>query len=45
MNIRKIVGSIVKNEATGGHWLIFEAIVDTERVYMYISLVMRCMIF
>ena len=35
MTMRKIVGSIVKNQASGGKWLISEAIVDTVRVYIY----------
>ena len=37
MTMRKIVGSVVKNKASGGKWLISEAIVDTERVYIYCS--------
>ena len=36
-NIRKIVGSIVKNQAYGGKWLISEAIFDTVRIYIYFS--------
>ena len=31
------VGSIVKNQASGGKWLISDAIVDTVRVYIYFS--------
>ena len=37
MNIRKIVGSIVKNQVSGGKWLISGRIVDTVRVYIYCS--------
>ena len=37
MTMRNIVGSIVKNKAYGGKWLISEAIVDTKRVYIYCS--------
>ena len=33
--MRHIVGSIVKNQAYGGKWLISEAIVDTVRIYIY----------
>ena len=36
MTMQQIVGSIVKNQASGGNWLIYEAIVDTMRVYIYI---------
>ena len=36
-NMWQIVGSIVKNQASGGKWLISEAIVDTVRVYIYLS--------
>ena len=35
MTMRKIVSSIVKNQASSGKWLISEAIVDTVRVYIY----------
>ena len=37
MDTRKIVVSIVKNQASGGKWLIYEAIFDTGRVYIYYS--------
>ena len=37
MTMRHIVGSIVKNQASGGKWLISEEIVDTVRVYIYFS--------
>ena len=37
MNMRHIVGSIVKNQASGGKWFIYEAIIDTARVYIYCS--------
>ena len=37
MNMWQIVGSIVKNQASGGNYLISEAIVDTVRVYIYCS--------
>ena len=37
MTMRHIVGSIVKNQASGGMWLISEEIVDTVRVYIYCS--------
>ena len=37
MTMRRIVGSIVKNQASGEKWLISEAIVDTVRVYIYLS--------
>ena len=37
MIMQRIVGSIVKNQASGGKWLIYEAIVDTVRVYIYCS--------
>ena len=40
MNMRKIVGSIVKNQVSGGKWLISESIVDNVRVYIYITMVM-----
>ena len=32
-----IVGSIIKNQASGGKWLISDAIVDTVRVSIYCS--------
>ena len=32
--MRQIVGSIVKNKASGGKWLISEEIVDTVRLYI-----------
>ena len=35
MTMRQIVGSIVKNKVSGEKWLIYEAIVDTVRVYIY----------
>ena len=35
MTMRRIVGSIAKNQASGGKWLISEAIVDTMRVYIH----------
>ena len=44
MTMRQIVGSIVKNQASGGKWLISEAIVDTGGS-VYISLVMMWMRF
>ena len=37
MTMRRIVGIIVKNQAFGGKWLLYEAIVDTMRVYIYFS--------
>ena len=37
MTMRHIVGSIVKNQASGEKWLISEAIVDTLRVYINCS--------
>ena len=37
MNIRKIVGSIVKNQASGGKWIIPEAIADIGRGHLYFS--------
>ena len=37
MIMRQIVGSIVKNQASGGKWLISEAIVDTASLYIYCS--------
>ena len=37
MTMRKIVGSIVQNQASSGKWLISEAIVDTMKVYIYFS--------
>ena len=37
MTMRRIVGSIFKNQASGGKWLISEEIVDTARVYIYCS--------
>ena len=33
----QIVASIVKNKSSGGKWLISESIVDTVRVYIYLS--------
>ena len=36
-NMWQIVGSIVKNQASGGKRLISEAMVDTVRVYIYLS--------
>ena len=35
MNMRQIVGSIVKNHSFGGKWLIYEKIVVTVGVYIY----------
>ena len=35
MTMRRIVGSIIKNQNSGGKWLISEEIVDTVRVYIY----------
>ena len=35
MTMRQIVGSIVKKQASGGKWIISEAIVYTVRVYIY----------
>ena len=43
MTIRRIVGSIVKNQDSGEKWLISEAIVDPIRVCIYIDLLMRWM--
>ena len=37
MTMRRIVGSIVKNQTSGDKWLVSEAIVDTMRVYKYCS--------
>ena len=37
MTMWKIVGSIVKNQVSGGKWLISDRIVDTVRVYIYCS--------
>ena len=37
ITMQKIVGNISKNQASGGKWLISEAIVDTVRVYIYLS--------
>ena len=37
MTIWHIGGSIIKNQASGGKWLISEAIVDTDRIYIYFS--------
>ena len=37
MNIRWIVGIIIKNQASGGKCLISEEIVDTVRFYIYCS--------
>ena len=37
MTMRQIVGSIVKTQASGGKWLISEAIVNTVRFYIYCS--------
>ena len=31
----RIVGSIVKNQYSGGNWLILEGIFDTVRIYIY----------
>ena len=33
--MRRIVGSIINNQASGGKWLLSEAILDTVRVYIY----------
>ena len=35
VTMRQIVGSIVKNQESGGKWLIYESIFDTVRVYIY----------
>ena len=35
MNMRQIVGSNVLKQASRGKWLIYEAIVDTVRVFIY----------
>ena len=35
MTMQHIVGSIAKNQASGGKRIISEAIVDTVRVYIY----------
>ena len=37
MTMRRIVSSIVKNQSTGGKWLISEIIIHTVRVYIYFS--------
>ena len=37
MTMRKIIGSIVKNQASGGKCLISEAILYTVRLYIYCS--------
>ena len=37
MTMQRIFGSIVKNQASGGKWLIYKAIVDTVGVYIYYS--------
>ena len=37
MTMRRIVCSLVENQASGGKWIIYEAIVDTMRVYIYCS--------
>ena len=37
MTIRRIVGIIVKNQASDVKWLISEAIFDTSRFYVYLS--------
>ena len=37
MTIQRIVGIIVKNQASDVKWLISEAIFDTVRVYIYWS--------
>ena len=37
MAMQKIVGSIVKTQASGGKWLISKATVDTVRFYIYLS--------
>ena len=37
INTGRIFGSIVKNQASGGKWLISESIVDTVRFYKYFS--------
>ena len=35
INMRHIVGSIVKDQASVGNWLIYASIVDTLRFYIY----------
>ena len=37
MTMRRIIGSIVKKQSSGGKWLISEKIVDTMRLYIYCS--------
>ena len=37
MTMRQILGSIVKNQASCGKWLISEEITDTVKVYIYCS--------
>ena len=37
MTMWRIVGSIVKEKASGGKWLIYEAVVDIVRIYIYCS--------
>ena len=37
MTMHRTVGSIVKNQASGGKWLISEEITDTVKVYIYCS--------
>ena len=36
VTMRQIVGSIVKKQDSGGKWIISEAVVDTETVYIYL---------
>ena len=35
--MQKIFGGIIKNQTSGGKWLVSEAIMDTVRVYVYCS--------
>ena len=35
MNMRWIVGGIVKNQASGGKWLIYEVTFDNFMLYIY----------
>ena len=37
MTMQQIVSNIIKNQASGGKWIIPEAIADIGRVYIYFS--------
>ena len=45
ITMQRIFRIIAKNQAYGGKWIISEEIVDTVRICIYISLVMRWMRF